>query len=173
MLLGNLKGEKGDRGDRGERGDKGDKGKDNDSNKIASVQLILHHPMMSASAPATNLSANTIGAVSDPNLRQFADLREVTKCRIHGRLGGSVSTSTKVRLQYHLGDDITVPTNDNGWKTLADSSGNHSVNTIFRSAEVAVPLAAKVQNCLVRAVLFSGDGQADPTITSCIVDFIP
>lgn len=135
--------------------------------------VVLLHPMMAASAVATNLAANAVNAVSDPNLRQMVDLRGLTKVRIQGRIGGTLVAATKIRIQYHTGGNVAVATGDAGWTTLADSAGSHAAGTMFYSAEIAVPAGAQINNCLIRAVLFSGDGAADPTITACLLNFYP
>jgi hypothetical protein len=137
------------------------------------VQVVLHHPHMAASAVATNLAINTVNAVSDPSFRQMVDLRGMTKVRIQGRFGGAVVAATKLRIQYHVGVNPAVATGDAGWTTLADSAGSHTVNTMFYSAEIAVPAGAQINNCLLRCVIFSGDGAADPTISTCILNFYP
>lgn len=138
---------------------------------IQTQHVIFHHPLMAASAIATNLAANVVNAVSDPNFRQFVDLRGLTRCRIVGRIGGNINVENRIRLQFHIGGNIAVATGDAGWQTLAETAGSHTVNVMFRSAELTIPVAARIQTCLVRAVLFSGDGVADPTVTCCIVDF--
>lgn len=141
------------------------------------IGLGLHttfvSPLTSASAAAANLAVGIVNAVSDPNLRQFVDLRGLTKCRIHGRIGGSITSANKIRLQFHTGGNVLVASGDAGWTTLADSAGTHALNTMFFSATLAVPPAAQVETCLVRPVLFDGNGVADPTISCCILDFYP
>lgn len=138
-----------------------------------SLHVVLLHPLTTASAVATNLAANTVNAVSDPNLRQFVDLRSLTKCKIMGRIGGSINPANKLRIQYHTGNNIGVSSGDAGWTTLADTAGSHTLNTLFQGAETAVPAGAQIQTCLIRAVLFGGDGVADPTISCCIIEFYP
>ena len=138
---------------------------------IQTQNVIFHHAMMAASAIATNLTVNTANAVSDPNLRQFVDLRGMSRCRIHGRIGGSVNAATRIRLQYHTGGNIAVASNDAGWQTLAETAGSHTVNVMFQTVELVLPISVQIQRCLVRPILFSGDGAADPTITCCIVNF--
>lgn len=133
--------------------------------------VVLHHPHMAASAVATNLALNAFNAVSDPNFRQMCDLRGFTKVRIQGRIGGALVAATKIRIQYHLGGNPAVVTGDAGWTTLADSAGSHTVNVMFYSAEIAVPAGAQVNDVLIRCGLFSGNGTADPTITTCIMNF--
>lgn len=138
---------------------------------VQTVVAVLHHPHMAASAAATNLANGAFTAVSDPNFRQIVDLRNLTKCRIMGRIGGALVAATKLRLQYHLGGSIAVSSADGGWTTLADSAGSHTLNTMFDSAELSVPLGARIQNCIVRVGLADGNGTADPTITGCVVRF--
>lgn len=134
-------------------------------------KIVFHHPMMAASAVATNLALNAANAVSDPNLRQFVDLRGLTTCRIQGRFAGTVSVATRIRLQFHLGGNIAVVSGDAGWTTLADSAGSHAVNVMFRTADLSIPVAARIKDCVVRAVIFGGDGAADPSISCCVADF--
>lgn len=133
------------------------------------VPILL--PNATASAAATNLAASTFSAVSDMNLRHFADLRGMTKCRVTGRVGGSLVAATKIRVQYHIGGNIAVASGDAGWTTLATTAGSHALNTLFRSGEIVVPSGSQIQDCIVRAGLFDGNGVADPTITCCIIDF--
>ena len=128
-------------------------------------------PLMAASAVATNNALNAVNAVSDPNLRQMANLSGITKARIQGRIGGTLAPATKIRLQYHLGGNPAVATGDAGWTTLADTAGAHTTGVMFYSGELVVPAAARVNNVLIRPVIFSGDGAADPTITACVVNF--
>ena len=135
--------------------------------------VVLHHPFMAASAAATNLAANTWKDVSDPSFRQMCDLRGLTKVRIHGRIGGSLVAATKIRIQYHTGGDPAVSTSDGGWTELVTTAGSHSVNTMFYSAEIAVPAGAQVNNVLIRCGLFGGDGAKDPTVTCCVLNFYP
>lgn len=134
-------------------------------------EIVLLHSLMTASAIATNLALNAVSAVSDPNLRRFVDLRGLTKCRIQGRLGGTINVATRIRLQFHIGQNIGIASNDAGWATLADTAGSHTANVMFRSAEFTIPVEARIQDCIVRAVIFSGDGAADPTISCCVVSF--
>jgi hypothetical protein len=133
----------------------------------------LHPPFLAASAAATNLAASTFSAVSDPNYRVMTDLRGLTKIRIQGRIGGSLVAATKLRVQYHTGGDPAIGTGDGGWTTLADSAGSHTLNVMFYSAEISVPAGAQINNVLIRVGLFGGDGAADPTITTCVLNFYP
>lgn len=135
------------------------------------THVVLHHPLMVASAVATNLALNTFNAVSDPSLRQIVNLTGCTKVRLVGRIGGTLTAVTKLRVQYHLGANPAVVTGDAGWVTLLDTAGAHTVSVMFYTAEIAVPAAAQVNNVLVRVGLFSGDGVADPTITCCTLSF--
>lgn len=135
--------------------------------------ILLLAPNGAASAVATNLAANAFNAVSDPNYRQMHDLRGMTKIRIQGRIGGALVAATKLRVQYHVGGNPAVATGDAGWTTLADSAGGHTVNTMFYSAEIAIPAGARINNCLLRVGVFSGDGVADPTITCAILNVYP
>lgn len=136
-------------------------------------QITLHHPAMSASAVATNLGATSFNAVSDPNFRQMVDARNLTTVRLTGRIGGSLVAATKIRVQYHLGGNIAIATGDAGWVTFLDSNGSHTLNTLFSSANVSIPSAARVANLIVRVGLFSGDGAADPTITCAVLSLMP
>lgn len=140
---------------------------------IQTISTAIVLPNGSASAAATNLAINVVNAVSDMNLRRVVDLRGLAKCKILGRIGGSLVSATKIRLQYHTGGNVAIASGDPGWTTLADTAGSHTLNTLFYSAELAVPAGAQIQMCLIRAVLFSGDGVADPTISCCIADFYP
>ena len=149
------------------------KGPQGNAGVIQTVQVPFLAPNDTASAVATNLAVNVVNAVSDMNLRRVADLRNLTKCRVMGRIGGSLTSATQIRIQYHTGGNVAVASGDAGWTTLADSVGNHTVNTLFYTAELAVPAGARIQFCLLRAVLFSGNGTADPTITACVADFYP
>lgn len=132
--------------------------------------IVFHPPYQAASAAATNLALNAFNAVSDPNYRQFHDLRGMTKVRIQGRIGGALTAVTKLRFQYHLGGNPAVATGDAGWTTLADSAGIHTVNVMFYSAELSIPVAAQANNVLLRVGLHSGDGVADPTITTALLN---
>lgn len=136
-----------------------------------SQRVALQPPFASASAAATNLANNTFNAVGDPAYRSIVDLRGCSALRIMGRFGGAVSSATRLRIQYHTGGNPAVSSGDAGWTTLADSAGSHTANTMFYSAELAVPVGAQINNCLVRAGIFSGDGAADPTMTCCVLNF--
>jgi hypothetical protein len=135
--------------------------------------LVFHPPYQAASAAASNLAANAVNAVGDPNYRQVHDLRGMTKARLQGRIGGTVNAATRLRIQYHLGGNPAVLTGDAGWTTLCESAGSHVAGTMFYSAELSIPAPAQVNNVLLRAVLFSGDGAADPTITTAILCVYP
>lgn len=183
-LLGNLRGPQGApgaigatgpqgaagaQGPQGSAGSQGPTGPSGAAGLALPVNILL--PAMSASAIATNLALNTFLAVSDMNLRQMVDLRNLAKCKLVGRIGGSLVAATKIRIQFHPTGGIAVSSGDAGWATLGDSAGSHTLNTLFDSAEIAVPVAAQVQNCCVRVGLFSGDGVADPTITCAMLRF--
>jgi hypothetical protein len=99
------------------------------------------------------------------------DLRAIDTVRIYADIGGSLDTATKIRIQYHPGGDPTVDTADVGWAELATTAGSHWLSTAFFSAAIAIPEAAKVNNCVIRPVLYGGDGVADPTIRSCHLTF--
>lgn len=152
---------------------KGPQGNTGSVGPVQTIQVPFVFPLGTASAAATNLGAGVTNAVSDPSLRRFVDLRGMTKCKIMGRIGGSLVSTTKIRLQYHLGGNIAVATGDAGWTTLAESAASHTVNTMFYTAELTIPAAARIQTALVRATLNGGDAVADPTITACVVDFYP
>lgn len=135
-----------------------------------SSQIIPLLPLWgTASAAASNLAVNVMNAVSDPNYRMMLDMRLMTKLRIMGRIGGALVAATKIRLQYHTGGNPNIATGDGGWTTLGDSAGSHTLNAPFWTAELTVPVGARIDNCLIRCALFSGDGAADPTITGCVV----
>jgi hypothetical protein len=136
-------------------------------------QVTLLHPLMAASAPATNLAAATAASVSDPNLRQMVDFRGVNSLRVLGRIGGSLVAATKLRVQYHVGGNPAVADGDGGWTTLVDSAGGHTLDTLFYTAEAAVPAGAQINHVLVRAQLYDGDGAADPTISACVLNVYP
>lgn len=140
---------------------------------IASLVVALLHPHMTASAVATNLANDTMNAVSDPNFRQMVDLRGRTKVRIMGRIGGSLHAQTLIRIQYHLGGDPAVASADGGWTLLADTAAGHTLDTMFYSAEISVPVGARVNDCLIRCCLYDGNGTADPTISACVLNFYP
>lgn len=158
-------------GSQGIQGIPGTPGAEGPSGPVQSIVVPLVMPLTTASAAATNLALNAFSAVSDPNLRCMVDLRSMTKCKIVGRIGGTLTAAVRIRLQYHAGGAIGVATGDAGWTTLAESAGGHTLNTMFETAELSVPAPAQIQNCLIRAGLFSGDGVADPTITCCVVRF--
>ena len=99
-------------------------------------------------------------------------MRGLTKVRIQGRLGGTVHSLNRLRLEYNLSGDPDVSTFHAGWTVLADELGSaHSANVMFYTPELAVPAAAQVNNCLIRVGILGGDGVADPTITCCILNF--
>lgn len=87
-----------------------------------------------------------------------------------GRIGGSLVAATKLRVQYHTGGNPAVASGDAGWTTLAETAGSHTLNTMFYSAEIAIPAGAQINDCLVRVGLLGGDGVADPTITACTLN---
>jgi hypothetical protein len=101
----------------------------------------------------------------------MVDMRGKTKMTILGRFGGTVVAATKLRVQYHLSNNPAIATGDVGWTTLGDSAGSHTVNTFFYSAEIAIPLVAQINPVQIRVGIFGGDGVADPTITSCVLNF--
>lgn len=129
--------------------------------------VILHHPKDAATGAFTNLAASTVGAVSDPSYRQMINLEGFTKARMMGRIGGTLVAATKIRIQYHTGGDPTISSADGGWTTLMTSAGSHTVNSLFYTAEASIPSGAQIAVCLIRAVLFDGDGAADPTLSAC------
>lgn len=133
----------------------------------------LHPTQVAASAAATNNGAAAFTAVSDPNSRRMVNLSGLTKVRIQGRIGGALVAGVRLRIQYHIGGNIAVATGDAGWATLAESAGSHTLNTLFYSAEIPVPAGAQINNCLIRAGIFGGDGVVDPTMTSCVLNFYP
>lgn len=146
--------------------------------EVAAAQLgqhtiTLHPPYLAASTPATNLAATTFSAIDDPNYRWMGDLRNLTKLRIMGRIGGSLVAATKLRVQYHTGGDPSVATGDGGWTTLATTAGSHTLNTLFYSAELTIPGGAQINNALIRVGLYDGDGAADPTISACLLNVYP
>ena len=134
------------------------------------ASIPLHMGTAAASAAATNNGATTFTAVSDPNERSVIDLRGKTKIKIMGRIGGALVAATKMRVQYHPGGNPAVATGDAGWATLAESAGSHTLNTIFYSAEIAIPAPAQINDCVIRVGIYGGDGAADPTITMCILN---
>jgi hypothetical protein len=129
------------------------------------MEVIFHHPKDAATGAFSNLAASTVGAVSDPSYRAFTSLVGFTKVRFLGRLGGSIVAATKLRIQYHTSSDPTVATGDAGWTTLTTSAGSHTLSALFLTAEEAVPSGARINPVQIRAVLFDGDGVADPTMT--------
>jgi hypothetical protein len=124
-----------------------------------------------ASAAATNLALDTWNAVSDPNFRAMMDLSDCTKVRMMGRIGGTLAAATKIRIQYHTGGDPAVATGDAGWTELLTSAGSHTVSVAFYTDEISVPVGAQINNCLIRAGLYSGNGTADPTLTGVLLNF--
>lgn len=120
---------------------------------------------LGVSAAATNLAASTLNCVSDPSLRTIVNLSGTTKMRVMARFGGTVATTTTMRLQYHIGGDPAVATGDAGWTTLDTSAGTHTVGTWFYTAEMNLPAGAQISNVMIRACVFGGNGTADPTIT--------
>jgi hypothetical protein len=140
------------------------------SNAVGASNVTLLPPHATASDVATNLALSTVNAVNDPNYRLMMDARGKTIFRIMGRMGGTLVSATQIRIQYHLGGDPTVGTGDAGWATLGDSGGSRTANIMFYTSDIAIPGAALVNHLLIRAVLFSGDGAADPTITACALN---
>lgn len=120
---------------------------------------------LDASAAATNLASAATNCVSDPSLRVMVNFNGVTRTRFAGKIGGSLNAATTIRLQYHTGGDPSVATGDAGWTTLDTSAGSHTLNTWFYTSEAAIPSGAQINNVLVRACLFGGNGVSDPTIT--------
>jgi hypothetical protein len=137
------------------------------------IQPINNVPLMdmfNTSATATNLALNTLNCVSDPSLRMMMNLNGQSRLRFMARIGGTINAATTIRLQYHLGGNPAVATGDAGWTTLATSAGGHTLNTLFYTAETAIPAGAQTNDVLVRACLFSGNGVADPTITGVTIN---
>lgn len=132
--------------------------------------VTLHHPFMSPTAAASNNASTAFTPVSDPSLRQMTDLRFAAKGRMQARIGGTVVAATKIRLQYHLGKNPAIASTDAGWTELYTSVGGHTLNQMFYSPEFDIPEIARVNDVLVRAGIFGGDGVADPTITCCILN---
>lgn len=154
------------------KGPQGDPGADSTVAGPPGPRFVPLQPLNSAaSAAATNLALNTWNAVSDPNFRAMMDLRSCTKVRMMARIGGATAPATTVRIQYHIGGDPAVSSADAGWTELLTSAGNHTVNVAFYTAEFNVPTEAQIQNCLIRAGLYSGNGTADPTLTGCLLNF--
>jgi hypothetical protein len=166
-------GPEGPEGPQGEQGIQGLPGVDGADGAPgqASLSVDLLSANDAASAVATNLALNVFNAVGDPAFRRMLDLRGKTKVRIMGRIGGALVAATKLRVQYHTGGDPAVLTGDAGWTTLADSAGSHTLNALFYSAESDVPAGARINDCLIRVGLFSGNSTADPTITCCVLNF--
>jgi hypothetical protein len=69
-----------------------------------------------------------------------------------------------------LGGNPAVATGDAGWTTLATSAGNHTANTLFYTPEFAIPAGARANDVLVRACIFSGNSNADPSITGVTIN---
>jgi hypothetical protein len=44
---------------------------------------------------------------------------------------------------------------------------------MFYTAEAAIPAAAQINDVLVRACIFSGDGTQDPTLTQAQINVYP
>lgn len=124
-------------------------------------------PNDAASAAATNNALNVFAAVSDPALRRVLDLRGYSSGRLIGRLGGTVAAATKIRIQYHAGGDPNVSSADAGWTTVADTGGSHTSGQAFITPVITLSAGMLIENVLLRAGIFSGDGAADPTITVC------
>lgn len=135
--------------------------------------VTLMDPSAAASAAATNLAATQFNAVSDPSYRRMMDLRGLTKMKIQGRIGGTLVAATKLRVQYNPSSNPAIATGDAGWATLATTAGSHTLNTMFYTAELAIPAGAQINDCQVRVGLYDGDGVADPTITCCILNIYP
>lgn len=119
---------------------------------------------LDTTAQAANLAAGATNAVNDPSLRAMVDLRGVVTLKVLARIGSTLVVATKVRLQFHTGGNPNIATTDAGWTVMGTSAGSHVVNTLFEF-DVTVPAAAQIPNCLLRPVMFDGDGVADPTIT--------
>lgn len=124
-----------------------------------------------ATGAFSNLGVGAVGAVSDPSYRTFADLRAYTKVRFLGRIGGTLVAATKLRIQYSASSDPTIAIGDASWATLATSAGSHSLGVTFYTAEEAIPAEARLLPCQLRAVLFDGDGVADPTMSLLVANF--
>lgn len=133
--------------------------------------VVLLHPNMIPSLPATLNALNTFAAVSDPYLRQMVDLRNATKVRVMAAIGDALVAASAVRIQFHTGGDPAVVSGDAGWTELVTTAGSHLLATMFYAAEAAVPSGARINHCLVRAGLFSGNGLVSPTLTACILNF--
>lgn len=140
------------------------------SQPLNTLRIDVVHPL-AASAAATNNAAGAFTAVSDPNLRQIMDARGYSGVRLIARLGGTVAAASKIRIQYHLGQDINVTTGDAGWTTLGDTPGSHTVGQYYISPIIALPQAAQINGLVLRAGIADGNGAADPTITACTLAF--
>jgi len=128
------------------------------------VSIGLQDGLTAASAAATNLAASTLNCVSDPSLRTVVNMAGFTKLRIVGRIGAATATTTTIRMQYHTGGNPAVATGDAGWTTLATSAGNHTAGNWFNDAEQSIPSGAQIDNLVIRACIFGGNGTADPTL---------
>lgn len=137
----------------------------------AKQTVIVKGSGSSASAAATNLALDTFNAPDDPAYRVVVDLRGLTKVRLFGRMSGTLVAATKIRIRYHPGGDPTVSTADGSWATLMDTAGSHTASTDFYSAAADVPAAAQINDCVIQAGLFSGDGAADPTLAKVVLSF--
>jgi len=131
----------------------------------------LLYPAGPASPAATNIAVNTFVAVGDPSYRMMIDLRGMTNVKVMGRIGGALVAVTALRVQYHTGGNPAVATGDAGWTTLATTPGNHTLDTLFYTGNLAVPAGAAILDCLLRVGIWSGNGTADPTITACVLNF--
>jgi hypothetical protein len=138
-------------------------------NTLFTSGVVLQHGRWTASSVATDLAAVTHNAVDDPLFRTLVNLRGAKKCRLLGRLGGTVATATKIRVQYHAGKDPLVASGDAGWQALVSSAGSHVAGTSFWTAEGSIPSAARRKTIVLRPVIYDGDGVADPTLTIAIL----
>lgn len=130
---------------------------------------FVHGP--TATGAFSNLAASTVGAVGDPLYRTMVDLVGYTHVKMVGRITGSLAAATKIRIQYHTGGNLGVASADGGWTTLITSAGGHTLNVMFTTGELSVPSGAQITDCILRMVLFDGDGAADPSVSNCALFF--
>lgn len=133
------------------------------------LSVVLHHPKMDPTAPAAGLGSGVWEAVDDPDLRQVVDLRGCDSVKIHGRLSGTICNDNKIRVQYNV-SDVAADTAGK-WHTLATSRGQHTLDEMFWTSGRSVPDDAQIENCILRAGIYDGDGVADPQISCCILSF--
>lgn len=132
---------------------------------------VLVHTNSTPSVAATLNTLNAFAAVGDPVFRQIVDLRNATKVRMLGSIASALVAETAIQVQYHIGGDPSVLSADAGWATLITSAGSHALNALFYSAEATVPAEARINHCLIRCGVFSGNGLVSPTITCCALNF--